>query len=62
AVGKIALKDPKRIDVAVAVHKHYGCMDDYEEWLDMFSTPIAKLAIWLCKNKKESQIEYPKHE
>jgi len=61
AVGKIALLEPNSINVVTRLFEYYGGSFEslYVSWLKIYRQPLARLAAWLCKNKEESENEYP---
>jgi len=58
AIGKVALLKCTDIKFAVTIEKYYGHLNEYEKWIKIYTTKFAKLAVWLTKNKKESQNEF----
>ena len=62
ACGKIALGNPEDQQVATSIYNHYRDTKVFEKWLEMYGTPISRVAAWLAKPKKEAEIVYPRVE
>lgn len=60
ACGKMGLAACEDQQFVSNVYKYYGSTVVFEEWQEVYGKPLARLAAWLAKPKKEAQIAYPR--
>lgn len=51
AIGKKSLLSPNNFQCFLACEKLYGSTDVLEQWIDIHTQPMAKVAAWLCESK-----------
>lgn len=54
AIGKIALREPDQFLNYKNTVELYGCELPLIEWMEIYSSPVGRLAAWLCQGKKEA--------
>lgn len=59
ATGKPALKEIMSPQTQMRIVEHYESAEFLAAWLDCFSEPLTRLAVWLCPPKDECLHEFP---
>lgn len=59
ATGKPAMKETMSTQTQMRIIEHYESYDVLAAWLDCFSKPLTRLAVWLCPAKEECVSEFP---
>jgi CRISPR type IV-associated protein Csf1 len=59
ATGKPAMKEAMTPQSQMRIVEHFESEEVLAAWLDCFSEPLTRLAVWLCPAKEECRDEYP---
>jgi CRISPR type IV-associated protein Csf1 len=57
AIGKKALLSPNEFSCFLSSVTFYGTENPIEEWIEIYSEPMAKVAAWVCKGKEDARNE-----
>lgn len=57
AIGKKALSDPDSFSAYQQFVEYFGDEKILEQWISIHNHPMAKLAAWVCKGKKDARDE-----
>jgi CRISPR type IV-associated protein Csf1 len=57
AIGKKALLSPEEFTCFLNTVKYFGDETILEEWIEIHNEPMARIAAWVCKGKKDARDE-----